>query len=169
MTKDRRILFILLITLIFISLTLIIFFIQSGKREQILERTGLIENMFVKINKDLNALSIEDYNYIKELVEEEKRRFLDRVDYDPYRLAIDIKQMLHDDNLKVMNYRTGDFCDQYVVEFSITGSSIDLFSFLEKLYRRDLYYIIPSFSIKNEKVGISVIFTIGYSVYEKKA
>lgn len=166
MNRDRKILLIILFFTILLSVSFVNFTIVTEKREQILLRTKLINQKIQKLKENRGNISTEELLFYKDYMENEKKKFFRGDETDPYKFGIDIKESLEKEHLNIRSYRTIESEEEYLLEFSISGSSYDFFNFLKKLYDRDLNYSFPYFAVKNEKNGINVTFRIGYIIYE---
>ena len=127
---------------------------------------NITEKRYKKLAVVNPEISDEYLFRLKELIEEEKSNYFHMDEVDPYKFGQEIKALLESNNIKVKSYKTTEKDNIYLIEFSVDGSSYNLFSFFKTLYETGRNYRIPYFQVKNEKTGISSTFKIGYSIYE---
>ncbi|MDA3810815.1 MAG: hypothetical protein PF518_10885 [Spirochaetaceae bacterium] len=166
MNKDRKVLLIILYVTLILSISLINIFVKNEQWSDLTNRIKLSEQKFEKQNKGTHEVSIVDVQKYSELIEEEKKRYFYREDTDPYKFGIEIKNLLENQALIVISYKTIEMVDSYLIEFTVEGNSSFFFSFLKKLYDNNKNYTFPYFMLKNTKHGISSKFRIGYVLYE---
>jgi len=166
MNKDRKILLIILFLSVLFSLSAMNIIVKKDYRSDLLNRILLTEQKLQKLNKVSQGASVDDVNELKGLIEKEKSRFFDIEESDPYKLGIEIKDLLEKNNITVKSYKTIEEEHNFLIEFSIAGNPSHFFSFMQTLYEHNKNYRFPFCSIRNESTGISADFRIGYAFYE---
>lgn len=166
MNRDRKILLIILLFSLVLSLSIINMIMLSDRRSRAASNRELLESQYEKLNIRSVEIPAEEIRSLKSFLDEEKQRFFTDDETDPYKLGLEIIDKLEKNRLTVLQYRTLEEEESFLLEFSIQGQAIRFFSFWEDLYGLNRYYTVPQFSMKNEKSGISATFRIGYALYE---
>ena len=166
MNKDRKILLIILYIMILLSISVMNVIIKNEKRVDLLNRITLTEQKLMKLNKVVASVTTNDVADYLNLLENEKERYFDGEDSDPYKFGIEIKDLLENQHLIVKSYKTIESDNTFLIEFSIEGSSYDFFAFMRTLYEKNKNYTFPFCSLKNKNTGINADFRIGYAIYD---
>jgi hypothetical protein len=166
MNRDRKILLIILFFTLVISASALNLFILGEKHTVVRNRITLVEQNLNKMGLGTRGISVEEISFYKDGIEAEKARYFERNETDPFKFAIEIKSLLESEKLTVNSYKSIESENSYLIEFSIEGSSVSFFRFLDELNQLNKNYIFPQLSLKNEKKGISSVFRIGYLIYE---
>jgi len=166
MSRERKILLIILSFSILLSISIMNFFFLNEKHNLLRNRIKIVEQNLNKMERKKRIVSIEEINFYKNEIEKEKARYFDAVDTDPFQFAIEIKSLLENENITVNSYKTIEDGDSLFIEFTVEGQSVSLFRILEKLNNKNMNYLYPLFSVKNLNEGISSIFRIGYMTDE---
>lgn len=166
MSRDRKILLIILVFSMAASLSAINLLILSDRSSRARSGIEQLEPQYLKLHGGGEEVSAESIDALKSMIDMERSRFFPLDETDPYLLGIKILGMLEKRGIKVGQYKTLELEGGFLLEFSVRSRSSSLFSFWEDLYGEDKYYRIPYLSINNEKDGVSCTFRIGYAVYE---
>lgn len=127
---------------------------------------AMLENQYTRLPGGGSRISGDTLSRMRNLLEEEKQRYFAPDERDPYKLGIEILAMVEKRGIKVLQYKTMDQKEGFLLEFSVSAKAVSFFTFWQDLYSKGKYYTIPYFSIKNESDGLSATFRIGYAAYE---
>lgn len=166
MNKERKILLVILLFSILFSLSTFNIFWLTGRRERAQARIDVLEKQYIRLTNKGLTVPEGTLELWESCMEEERDRFFTKEEKDPYKLGIEILAMLENQGIQVMQYKTLEVEDGFLLEFSLEARTSSFFNFWQTLYKKEKYYSIPYFTLKNEKKGISSTFRIGYALYE---
>jgi len=166
MNRDRKILLTILFFSLVISLSVINLTILNDRNRRNQASIDALENQYARLQKGGRDIPPEILAEMEMIIEGEKLKYIAREDSDPYKLGLEIIALLERRGISVVQYKTLDLKEGYLLEFTVSSEAVSFFSFWRDFSKKDKYFNIPYFSVRNEKDGLSSTFRIGYAAYE---
>jgi len=164
--RDRKILLTILFISVLISLSVINLTILNDRNARNQSTMAALENQYTRLQKGGREIPPEILSEMEDLIEGEKQKYIPVEDSDPYKLGLEIISLLEGRGIRVVQYKTLDLKEGYLLEFTVSAQASPFFSFWRDFSEKGTYFHIPYFSVRNERDGLSSTFRIGYAAYE---
>ncbi len=141
-------------------------FMEAGRRSDARQQIRLLTDQLARYGSraDDEATLAAKKSSLTSLVTAERARFYAAQEMDPYRFGIIIRDLLTAEGLEIGRYQTLDSGGKTFLEFSVSGSSLALARFLQKVSTSDKYWSIPLLTInaQTDKGTVQAVFRISY-------
>ena len=153
--------------IVIVSTVVLFLFMKMEEMRSLKAKIATLESQTRKLHgrlPDKNSLQSRK-EYLIDAIAEEEQRYYTQKEMDPYRFSIIVRKNLLASNLEIHKYQTVEAKDRVYLEFSLSGSALNLMNFLEYASTFEKYWYIPYLSIDAKK-GTGTISSILRMHYE---
>jgi hypothetical protein len=150
--REQKLLYVLTLIII-VSVSVLFLFVKMEEMRLLKEKIAALESQARKSHgrlPDKNSLRSRKEYLVDAIIKEEKKYYT-RMEIDPYRFSIIVRERLLANNMKIQKYKTAEVKDQVYLEFSLSGSALDLMNFLKYSSTFEKYWYMPFLSIDSNK------------------
>ena len=171
MTRDRRVLLVLLGVSLLVSIFGSLLYVGLDKLHTTREQIEQLKKQYAKLLTSDPEESIDLREKMQELHrarDAELRRYYGRDEIDLYRFGSAVNAMLARHGIVVEQFRTATAASRSVLELSARGTSPAFMAFLSEVSMAQKYWTIPYLHIQSSSASgfLTCEFQIGYLVNE---
>lgn len=173
MTRERRILLILLAVVGGGCLLAVALVAGFSRLEADRTQLALLQQRYARLAPETSP-SRSDLEakvaLLERTIARENEGFYAKGAMNPYRFATFISSLLASEHINVEQFRTAQAASGKLLDFTVSGSSQSIVSFLAKLSRNRKYIVVPYFHLQAHpsSENLTCEFQIGYLSNEEK-
>ncbi len=174
MTRERRVLLIILAAALFLSLFGSLLYVGLEKLAVTQERIDRLRKQYLRLPAGAPGESVDLHQRIRELERAESAelgRYYDKDEIDLYRFGSAVNAMLAHHGIIVEQFRTVTETNRSVLELTLRGTSPSFMAFLSEVSAAQKYWTIPYLHIQSSSGNGSLTceLQIGYLSHENVA